>query len=64
VLAPAPLAEPVAAKGKPQPLPDKKLAEFAENYYETNPIARASAVMAELSALSQDAELGATGTHG
>jgi NADH-quinone oxidoreductase subunit G len=38
--------------------------EFLDDYYQTNPIARASGVMHELSALSQDAEIGATGTHG
>jgi NADH-quinone oxidoreductase subunit G len=34
------------------------------DYYLTNPIARASAVMAELSALKQAGVRGATGTHG
>jgi NADH-quinone oxidoreductase subunit G len=38
---------------------------WIDDYYLTNPIARSSAVMAELSALSLDAvEQGATGTHG
>ena len=34
------------------------------DFYLTNPIARASAVMAELSALKQAAAQGTTGTHG
>ncbi len=35
-----------------------------EDYYQTNPIARASVVMAELSALKMERGEGATGTHG
>ncbi len=35
-----------------------------EDFYLTNPIARASAVMAELSALARRRKEGATGTHG
>jgi NADH-quinone oxidoreductase subunit G len=34
------------------------------DFYLTNPIARASAVMAELSALKKNARVGTTGTHG
>ena len=34
------------------------------DFYLTNPIARASAVMAEMSALKKSFEQGATGTHG
>jgi NADH-quinone oxidoreductase subunit G len=34
------------------------------DFYLTNPIARASAVMAELSALKKAAQQGTTGTHG
>jgi NADH-quinone oxidoreductase subunit G len=34
------------------------------DFYMTNPIARASAVMAEMSALKKTSEQGATGTHG
>jgi NADH-quinone oxidoreductase subunit G len=34
------------------------------DFYLTNPIARASAVMAELSALREAAVRGTTGTHG
>jgi NADH-quinone oxidoreductase subunit G len=56
----------VPAKGKAPlpPLPDEALPVFIEDYYQTNPIARASSVMAELSALSQETEFGTTGTHG
>jgi NADH-quinone oxidoreductase subunit G len=54
--------EPLEPGGQPGPLPDEPLAELIDDYYQTNPIARASAVMAELSALTQ--EIGATGTHG
>jgi NADH-quinone oxidoreductase subunit G len=60
----------VSAAKKPKrktdwgPLPDLPLIEQIEDYYQTNPIARASGVMSELSALSQDVDLGATGTHG
>ena len=34
------------------------------DFYLTNPIARASAVMAELSALAKSRQQGTTGTHG
>ena len=34
------------------------------DFFLTNPIARASAVMAELSALAKSAQQGTTGTHG
>ena len=34
------------------------------DFYLTNPIARASAVMAEMSALKKSFQQGATGTHG
>jgi NADH-quinone oxidoreductase subunit G len=47
-----------------QPLPDEPLKELVEDYYQTNPIARASSVLAELSAISQATEHGATGAHG
>ncbi len=46
------------------PLPDEPLAPLVEDYYQTNAVTRASAVMAELSAISQETQLGATGTHG
>ncbi len=55
---------PQAAKDRLAPLPDEPLVPLFEDYYQTNPIARASSVMAELSALSQVTQLGATGTHG
>jgi NADH-quinone oxidoreductase subunit G len=45
-------------------LPGEALRELVEDYFQTNPIARASSVMAELSALIQETEFGATGTHG
>ncbi|MGO9986886.1 MAG: NADH-quinone oxidoreductase subunit NuoG [Rhodomicrobium sp.] len=50
--------------GEPVALPDEPLAPLVEDYYQTNPVARASSVMAELSALSQETQLGATGAHG
>ena len=34
------------------------------DFYLTNPIARASAIMAELSALAKSVQQGTTGTHG
>jgi len=52
------------AKERLAPLPDAPLAPLFEDYYQTNPIARASSVMAELSAVSQETQIGATGTHG
>ncbi len=55
---------PAAAKEKLAPLPDGPLAPLIEDYYQTNPVTRASSVMAELSAVSQVTQLGATGTHG
>ncbi len=58
------LALPAAAKDRLAPLPDEPLAPLVEDFYQTNPIARASSVMAELSAVSHVTELGATGTHG
>jgi NADH-quinone oxidoreductase subunit G len=58
------LFKPPAAKDKLPRLPDSALPAPAEDYYQTNPVARASLVMAELSALSQETQLGATGTHG
>lgn len=45
-------------------LPDEPPPVLVDDYYETNPISRASSVMAELSALSQETQFGATGTHG
>ena len=39
-------------------------ATAVRDFYLTNPIARASAVMAELSALKKSSRLGTTGTHG
>jgi len=56
--------KPGIAKDRLAPLPDEPLAPLVEDYYQTNPIARASSVMAELSALSHETQFGATGTHG
>ncbi len=50
--------------GSLKPLPDEPLPELIEDYYLTNPIARASAVMAELSALNQAFEHGTAHAHG
>jgi NADH-quinone oxidoreductase subunit G len=58
------LFKPPVAKDKLPRLPDYPFQALVEDYYQTNPIARASSVMAELSALSQETQLGATGTHG
>jgi NADH-quinone oxidoreductase subunit G len=58
------LTLPAAAKERLAALPDEPLAPLIEDYYQTNPITRASAVMAELSAVSQVNQLGATGTNG
>ena len=61
---PAGLTLPAAAKERLAALPDEPLAPLIEDFYQTNPITRASAVMAELSAVSQVNQLGATGTNG
>jgi NADH-quinone oxidoreductase subunit G len=58
------LFSPPAGKERLAPLPDDPIQPLIEDYYQTNPVARASSVMAELSALSQETQLGATGTHG
>jgi NADH-quinone oxidoreductase subunit G len=67
-LAAADLLEPEKFTASPPdrlpPLPDEPLPELVDDYYQTNPIARASSVLAELSAISQATEDGATGTHG
>jgi NADH-quinone oxidoreductase subunit G len=55
---------PAIARDALPPLPDEPLAPLFEDYYQSNPIARASSVMAELSALNQVTLMGATGTHG
>jgi NADH-quinone oxidoreductase subunit G len=49
--------------GAAQALPDEPLPELIEDYYQTNPIARASSVMAELSALSQAIEQRTADAH-
>jgi NADH-quinone oxidoreductase subunit G len=61
---PEALFKPPVAKEKLARLPDYPFQPLIEDYYQTNPIARASSVMAELSALNQETQLGATGTHG
>jgi NADH-quinone oxidoreductase subunit G len=50
--------------GAQAPLPDEPLPELVEDYYQTNPIARASSVMAELSALSHANEHRTADAHG
>ncbi len=47
--------------GKTSP---EAFAAVIEDYYQTNPIARASVIMAELTALKVERSEGATGTHG
>ncbi|MBT3070395.1 NADH-quinone oxidoreductase subunit NuoG [Rhodomicrobium sp. Az07] len=46
------------------PLPDAPFGVFIEDFYQTNPIARSSAVLAELSALHQEYEQGLAGADG
>jgi NADH-quinone oxidoreductase subunit G len=61
VVTPAPFAAP-----KPDGVlqfGDEPFRAVVDEYYLTNPIARASAVMAELTALNQDAHLGAMAAH-
>jgi NADH-quinone oxidoreductase subunit G len=43
---------------------DAPFGTAVEDFYQTNPIARASSIMAELSALSRENEQEATGTNG
>jgi NADH-quinone oxidoreductase subunit G len=45
-------------------LDDASFAPAVEDYYRTNPIARSSAIMSELSALAREQHHGATGTDG
>ncbi len=52
------------ASGALRPLPDEPLPELVDDYYQTNPIARASSVMAELSALNQAIEHGTAHANG
>ena len=63
-VAPAGLAgvEALAARGGA--LGPEPFGAPVRDFYLTNPIARASAVMAELSALKKAAQQGTTGTHG
>jgi NADH-quinone oxidoreductase subunit G len=64
VLKPEKFTVPKAPAAKLPPLPDAPLPELVGDYYQTNPIARASSVLAELSAISQASEHGAAGAHG
>ncbi len=64
VIQPASFSQAFARRGDLPPLSDEALQSLVEDYYQTNPIARASGVMGELSALNHELELGATGTHG
>ncbi len=52
------------AKSAGGSLDAEPFASTVRDFYLTNPIARASAVMAELSALKKNAKQGTTGTHG
>jgi NADH-quinone oxidoreductase subunit G len=54
---------PKIAKDRLAALPDAPLPALIEDHYMTNPVTRASSVMAELSALSQATQTGAAGKH-
>jgi NADH-quinone oxidoreductase subunit G len=62
--------EPADAKGvealarRGDALGSEPFSPAVRDFYLTNPIARASAVMAELSALKRSMDRGTTGTHG
>ena len=51
------------ANGEPR-VSDKAFAVAVEDFYQTNPIARASSIMSELSALTREHQQEATGTDG
>ena len=53
-----------ALAGRSGALGSEPFGSAVRDFYFTNPIARASAVMAELSALKKSMERGTTGTHG
>jgi NADH-quinone oxidoreductase subunit G len=61
---PAGLAGVEALAGRAQTLGSEPFTAAVRDFYLTNPIARASAIMAELSALKKAAQQGTTGTHG
>ena len=61
---PAGLAGVEALAGRGQTLGSEPFTAAVRDYYLTNPIARASAIMAELSAMKKAAQQGTTGTHG
>jgi NADH-quinone oxidoreductase subunit G len=52
------------AKAAQGPVDAEPFRSSVADFYLTNPIARASAIMAELSALKKNAKQGTTGTHG
>src|SRR5258706_3202042 len=57
IVEPEALSSTLIGKDKLPQLPDMPLPELVEDYYQTNPVARASGVMAELSALTPGTEL-------
>jgi NADH-quinone oxidoreductase subunit G len=61
---PAGLAGVEALAGRGAALGPEPFTSAVRDFYLTNPIARASAVMAELSALKKSMDRGTTGTHG
>ena len=61
---PADAAGVEALAGRSGALASEPFGPTVRDFYFTNPIARASAVMAELSALKKSMERGTTGTHG
>ena len=54
----------IAERSAPVSLSGTSAASAVRDFYLTNPIARASAVIAELSALKKNIKQGTTGTHG
>ena len=64
VVEPAGLAGVEALAGRGGALAAEPFGPAVHDFYLTNPIARASAVMAELSALKKNLQQGTTGTHG
>ncbi|MFM9597920.1 hypothetical protein ACKI1O_52580, partial [Streptomyces scabiei] len=52
------------AKAAQGPVDAEPFRSSVADFYLTNPIARASAIMAELRALKKNAKQGTTGTHG
>jgi NADH-quinone oxidoreductase subunit G len=58
------IADVEALAGGDASFEDRPFAAVIEDYYQTNPIARASSIMSELSALAREDDHGATGTDG